>query len=226
MRSAERKNYYAILGVARTASSIGIRAAYRELAKAHHPDRVGPQRTYRFQEIAEAYGVLSDPAARKDYNRELHRTESQTNIDHTSQENMGMRRFHAEQESATPNGNSVRSGRIFAQWFRRQPRSSAPPLRGGDRFRINDLEVILTREEAVQGGVLSIPVPVCCPSCMGVGHTGLRTCVYCVGRGKIASRDSIPIYLPSHIVDGMLLEVPVTSPHLGELLFRLVIRIK
>jgi len=226
MQTARRKDYYAILGVERTASSICIRMAYRELAKTHHPDLAGPQSTYRFQEIAEAYGVLSDPAARQDYNRELRRAESQTAFGHTPRGNQGMRRFHAGHESAVPYVDSVRSGRIFARWFGRQAGSSAPPFKGSASFRITDLEVILTREEAVQGGVLSVPIPVSCPSCMGVGHTGLRTCVCCVGRGKIASLHAIPIHLPSHMVDGMLLEVPVASPHLGEFLFRLVIRIK
>ena len=226
MPTAKRKDYYAILGVARTASSIGIRMAYRELAKAHHPDRAGPQSTCRFQEIAEAYGVLSDPAAREDYNRELRRVESQAIFHHTPQGSMGMRRFQADRESATHHDDSFRSGRVFAQWFRRQAKPSARALREGAGFRITDLEVILTRDEAVQGGVLAVPIPVCCPNCMGVGHTGVRTCVRCVGRGKIVSGHAIPLHLPSHVVDGMLLEVSVTSPDLGELLFRLAIRIK
>ena len=226
MQTIRRKDYYAVLGVDRAATSICIRMAYRELAKTHHPDLAGPQSTCRFQEIAEAYGVLSNPAAREDYNRELRRGESKTAVRHTPQGNTGMRRYHAQRESVPSFVDSVRSGRIFARWFGRQPWVSTPSFQGAASFHITDLEVILTPEEAVQGGVLSVPIPVSCPSCMGVGHTGLRSCASCLGRGKIASRHSIPIHLPSHMVDGMFLEVPVASPHLCELLFRLVIRIK
>lgn len=69
----KQKDYYAILGVTRAESAGGIRAAYRKLARIHHPDHAGPGRTRRFQEINEAYRVLSDPAARKSYNESLTR---------------------------------------------------------------------------------------------------------------------------------------------------------
>lgn len=53
------KNYFDILGVADTASDDEIKKAYRSLAMKHHPDRGGDQA--KFQEIQEAYAVLSDP---------------------------------------------------------------------------------------------------------------------------------------------------------------------
>ncbi|MBI3303367.1 MAG: DnaJ domain-containing protein, partial [Deltaproteobacteria bacterium] len=46
-----KKDYYLILGVSRTESPRGIRAAFRELAKRYHPERIGPQGTRFFQEI-------------------------------------------------------------------------------------------------------------------------------------------------------------------------------
>ena len=59
------KDYYQILGVAREANPDDIKRAYRRLASQHHPDKGGD--THRFQEIEEAYRVLSDPAQRQQY---------------------------------------------------------------------------------------------------------------------------------------------------------------
>src|SRR5262245_60353752 len=67
----ELKNYYFILGVPRTATARDILRAYRELAKLYHPDRTGPQSTATFQDIVEAYEVLSDPERRQHYNYSL-----------------------------------------------------------------------------------------------------------------------------------------------------------
>lgn len=59
------KDYYRTLGVERTASADEIKRAYRKLASQHHPDRGGD--TARFQEIEEAYRILSDPQQRQQY---------------------------------------------------------------------------------------------------------------------------------------------------------------
>jgi curved DNA-binding protein CbpA len=65
------KDYYLILGVARTESPAGIRARYRDLVRALHPDVPGAQSTGVFREVTEAYAVLADPVARRHHNREL-----------------------------------------------------------------------------------------------------------------------------------------------------------
>jgi len=59
------KDYYGILGVPKGVPEAEIKRAYRRLASQHHPDKGGD--TARFQEIEEAYRVLSDPAARQEY---------------------------------------------------------------------------------------------------------------------------------------------------------------
>ena len=70
------KTYYMILGVSPAESPGGIRSAYRALARKLHPDVAGERATHAFQEISEAYDVLSDPQRRRVYNAGLRRSES------------------------------------------------------------------------------------------------------------------------------------------------------
>ncbi len=63
------KDYYQILGVKQTADENEIRSRYRQLAMEYHPDRNpdDPQAEEKFKEIAEAYGVLTDPVKRREF---------------------------------------------------------------------------------------------------------------------------------------------------------------
>lgn len=65
------KDYYQVLGVARSASADEIRAAYRQLALKYHPDRNpgDKQAEDKFKEMNEAYQVLSDPQKRARYDQ-------------------------------------------------------------------------------------------------------------------------------------------------------------
>ncbi|MDZ8023792.1 MAG: DnaJ C-terminal domain-containing protein [Nostoc sp. DedQUE11] len=71
MAATDFKDYYAILGVNKTASQEEIKQAFRKLARKYHPD-VNPgnkQAEARFKEINEAYEVVSDPDKRKKYDQ-------------------------------------------------------------------------------------------------------------------------------------------------------------
>ena len=63
------KDFYAILNVPRTASADEIQAAYRDLAKALHPD-VNPRGAGLMRDVNEAYATLRDPVKRKRYDRD------------------------------------------------------------------------------------------------------------------------------------------------------------
>ena len=68
MVGAGQRDYYEVLGVARDADAKTIKNAFRELALKFHPDRnKSPDAEERFKEIAEAYGILSDPKKRAQY---------------------------------------------------------------------------------------------------------------------------------------------------------------
>src|ERR1044071_8886411 len=66
-----RRDYYAVLGITATAAPREVRQAYRRLARQYSPDvNFWDERARAlFDEIAEAYRVLSDPAARDMYDR-------------------------------------------------------------------------------------------------------------------------------------------------------------
>jgi len=74
LKKSKRKDYYKILGVAKTASDDEIKKAYRKSALAHHPDRfpneteeVKKEEEKKFKEVGEAYAVLSDAKKRARY---------------------------------------------------------------------------------------------------------------------------------------------------------------
>ena len=67
---AEKRDYYEVLGVSKSASDDEIKKAYRQIAKKYHPD-VNPSREAAdiFKEASEAYAILSDPDKRKQYDQ-------------------------------------------------------------------------------------------------------------------------------------------------------------
>src|SRR6218665_546564 len=68
---AQKKDYYEVLGVSKTATEDELKKAYRKLAIQYHPDKNPGDKAAeeKFKEIAEAYGVLSDAEKRQRYDQ-------------------------------------------------------------------------------------------------------------------------------------------------------------
>lgn len=64
-----KRSYYEVLGVSKNASAKDIKKAYYQLAKKYHPDtnKDDPNASKKFQEVSEAYEILSDESKRKQY---------------------------------------------------------------------------------------------------------------------------------------------------------------
>src|SRR5262249_10299058 len=66
-------NYYDLLGITKKSGQDAIKVAYRQLAKAYHPDlnAIDPSATERFARISKAYRVLGNPELRRIYDARL-----------------------------------------------------------------------------------------------------------------------------------------------------------
>ena len=68
---AEKRDYYEVLGVDKTADDAALKKAFRQLAKKYHPDMNPGDKDaeQKFKEVQEAYAVLSDADKRRQYDQ-------------------------------------------------------------------------------------------------------------------------------------------------------------
>lgn len=174
---ANKRDYYDVLGVGRSASKDELKKAYRKMARQYHPDvNDAPEASERFKEISEAYEVLSDDQKRAAYDRFGHAGVNQG-------AGGGFSGFD-------PSGfGSVAD--IFEEFFGGGFGTSSRRRRSGPR-RGADLRYDLTVsfEEAVFGVEKEIEVrrPEACDRCNGSGAepgTQPITCTTCNGSGEV-----------------------------------------
>jgi molecular chaperone DnaJ len=175
------KDYYASLGVSRSASQADVKAAYKKLAKEHHPDlnKDNPASEAKFKEINEAYRVLGDEKKRASYDR--HGADEQAQSQGNPYEGYQGGGF---------DGFDINLGDIFGDFFGGGTRRGA--RRGAD------IEVIvrITLEEASTGAKVPVRVDrdVPCKSCDGTGAKGGKrtTCSTCKGAGQVRRTQRTP----------------------------------
>ena len=173
---ADKRDYYEVLGVSKTASDADIKKAFRVLEKKYHPD-MNPgdkEAEAKFKEAQEAYAVLSDPEKRKQYDQ------------------FGHAAFDGGAGGGGFDFSGMDMGDIFGDIF-------GDFFGGGSRRRSNDgpmkgqnlrTSVRITFEEAVFGCEKEIEMVLKdeCKNCHGTGArpgTSPETCPKCGGKGKV-----------------------------------------
>jgi hypothetical protein len=177
------KNYYLILGVARSESPAGIRARYRDLVRTLHPDVAGAQSTSAFRERTRCSPTR---AARRRHNTELAAREGRPPIE----------------PAATPVAASWREDPVS---LLAEPQAVRPSFEGlverlvrnvrgvgvpkAERPEGLTFEVLLTPSEALRGVEVPVGVPGVrrCPDCGGTGRVWLFPCLSCGEEGVIAT---------------------------------------
>jgi len=233
-----KRDYYEVLGLERGASAEEIKKAYRNLAKKHHPDfnKDDTGAGKKFNELKDAYDVLSDPQKREQYDRFGH--QAGFNNGAGGFEGFGGFGFGGIDD-------------IFEQFFggmgggRRRP----PGPEQGNHLRY-DLDIIL--EDAYSGAKKIIKIPrtencpecegsrakagtmpeICsacggsgqqqharntpfgrfvstqpCVACRGEGKTVREPCPTCSAQGRVVKERKIEVKIPAGIEDGSRLRI-------------------
>jgi DnaJ-class molecular chaperone len=223
------KDYYLILGVSRKENIRGIQEAFRELAKRYHPDRAGSGETPKFQDIQEAYEVLSNPEKRKSYNHELDQDE--VKVQSRPEPIFYRPSFRPEPlipepRSALYDFENIRPSfePLYERFLRNFTGEGIPK---GERLEGLNVEVILSPDEAATGIVIPVGVPVFydCPQCGGSGRDWLFPCVNCHAQGTIEIEKTIRIGIPPMVPDRTIVEVPIHGLRVHNFYLRLHIRI-
>ena len=197
----EKRDYYEVLGVSKTATDAEIKKAYRKLAMKYHPDyNPGDKEAEeKFKEVNEANEVLSDPKKRQLYDQYGF---------------AGVDPAYAAQNGGGPGaggfggfgGDGVDLGDIFGDIFGGGFGGGFSGFGGGSSTRTanaprkgHDIQasVILTFEEAAHGCSKKITInrQDTCPDCGGTGAakgTSPETCPDCGGRGYVVTQQRTP----------------------------------
>lgn len=185
-----KRDYYDILGVAKSSSAEEIKKAYRKLAIKYHPDKNPDDHTAedKFKEAAEAYEVLSNPEKKQRYDHYGH-----AGVGGASggggYGGGGMNMEDIFSQFGDIFGGGSGGGSPFESFFGGQQRGGASGRRvaKGSNLRI---KVKLTLEEIAHGAEKKIKVnkQVVCKTCDGSGakdKSSISTCKTCGGNGSV-----------------------------------------
>jgi molecular chaperone DnaJ len=171
----DKRDYYEVLGISKTASDEDIKKAYRKLAKKYHPDvSTETNAEAKFKEVQEAYDVLSDQTKRSQYDQFGHQA---------ANAGFGAGGFGGAGFEGFDFGD------IFSAFFGGNQRTSRPtnrPRKGSDIQR----RMMISFEESIFGKTEKIKVPVYdeCHVCHGLGaesRKDIKVCSQCGGSGSV-----------------------------------------
>ncbi len=180
---ANKRDFYEVLGLKKSASKDEIKSAYRKLAKKYHPDiNKEKDAEEKFKEIQEAYDILYDDQKRQTYDQ----------FGHAAFEQGGGNGFGGGGFQGQGFGD-INLDDIFSSFFgggsSRRSRNPSGPIRGEDtlmRVKINFMDAILGKKITI-----SVTYDEKCDRCNGTGAdspSDLETCPNCHGSGVVKTQ--------------------------------------
>jgi len=176
---SEKRDFYLVLVVERTASEDEVRRAYRKLALQYHPDRNkdDPDAETKFKEATEAYTVLSDADKRAHYDRFGHAGMAGNGFDF---QNAGMGDIFSHFQD------------MFSDFFGGIG-GAGGQQRGPQRGQDTRVRASISLSEAMQGAKKEVHVrgAAPCDKCQGTGAkagTQPQVCSTCAGKGQVATQ--------------------------------------
>lgn len=205
------KDYYATLGVPKTAAEKDIKSAYRKLARKWHPD-ANPDSAKaaeeKFKEITEAYEVLGDSEKRRKYDAlgsDWQQAASQAEQQRRYRTQQGetfydFGGFGGRNAGEADSGFSDFFDMFFSGGGRRQTGASTFSQRGQDL----ETTIELTLRDVYDGGKKSVSLQLedTCARCRGTGTVDGRLCPVCHGTGRTLSTKKFEVTVPKGIGDG------------------------
>ena len=222
-----KRDYYALLGVAREADAAELKRAYRELALRWHPDKNpgSKEAEEHFKAVSEAYAVLSDPDKRSRYDRVGH-----AGAGIPGMEDFGLGTFTdlfenlfgdllGRRKSAKASGRDLRYTLEldFAEAAMGVDKAIKFPARrdcetcagtgakGGAAGQSTCAECGGKGEIKLQQGFFSVGKP--CPGCHGTGKIVKDPCADCKGAGVIEKEREYTVTIPPGVDDGAVRRV-------------------
>jgi molecular chaperone DnaJ len=233
----DKRDYYEVLGVARSATDDELKKAYRKLAKQYHPDlNQGDKGSEaKFKEVNEAYAVLSDAEKRKIYDQ----------YGHAGMDGQGFGGFNGA-------GFDINLedlfGSFFGGGFGGGSRRRSGPQRGSNlKYRMNlefmeaafglERQITINKDDLCDichgSGARDGSTPERCPTCQGTGQVNQRQqtmfgavmtshacpncggkgtiikdpCPACSGRGRRQKSKTISVKVPAGVNEGEMLTI-------------------
>ena len=181
----DKRDYYEVLGVEKSATQDEIKRAFRKLAKKYHPDVCKEENAEeKFKEVQEAYAVLSDENRRKQYDQFGHAAFSNGGASSGGFSGYDFSDFDFSDVFDNLFGSSFGGGGFSS--FSRGSRNRS--RQGNDHL----MRIKLTFEEAAYGCKkdLDLDITEDCDSCDGKGGSGEEICETCHGSGTVTQQQN------------------------------------